>query len=63
MPVAKEQFDLVFRFTDENKQSLTDLIQYLQSASFKNSLQDLEGYSIHDLGKIIYQTSQSEELV
>ncbi|WP_066065729.1 substrate-binding domain-containing protein [Neobacillus soli] len=63
VPVAKEHFDLVFRFTDENKQSLTDLIHYLQSASFKDSLTDLEGYSIQDLGKIIYQTSQTEELV
>ncbi|MFJ7728406.1 substrate-binding domain-containing protein [Neobacillus sp. NPDC097160] len=60
VPVAKEQFDLVFRFTAENKHSLTELIQYLQSASFKDSLHDLEGYSIEDLGKIIYQT---EELV
>ncbi|MBO0958965.1 helix-turn-helix transcriptional regulator [Neobacillus sp. MM2021_6] len=63
VPVATEQFDLVFRFTDENKQSLTDLIHYLQSANFKNSLQDLEGYSIQALGKIIYQTTQTEELV
>jgi len=63
VPVAKEQFDLVFRFTDENKQRLTELIHYLQSDRFKNSLIDLEGYSIQDLGEIIYQTSQTEELV
>ncbi len=63
IPVAKENFDLVFRFTPENKQNLIDLIHYLQSASFKNSLTDLEGYSIQDLGKITYQTSQMEELV
>jgi putative molybdopterin biosynthesis protein len=63
IPVATENFDLVFRFTAENKQSLLDLIQYLQSASFKESLTDLEGYSIQDLGKITYQTSQTEELV
>lgn len=61
IPVAKEHFDLVFRFTEENKQSLTELIHYLQSATFKDSLTDLEGYSIHDLGKIIYQTSKTEE--
>lgn len=63
IPVAKENFDLVFRFTPENKQRLVELIHYLQSPSFKNSLTDLEGYSIQDLGKITYQTSQSEELV
>ncbi|WP_045518024.1 substrate-binding domain-containing protein [Neobacillus niacini] len=61
IPVAKEQFDLVFRFTNENKQSLTDLIEYLQSPEFKSSLTDLEGYDIQDLGKIIYQTSKTEE--
>ncbi|MCL6570586.1 MAG: helix-turn-helix transcriptional regulator [Bacillus sp. (in: Bacteria)] len=61
VPVATENFDLVFRFTKENKQSLTDLVHFLQSASFKDSLTDLEGYSIHELGKIIYQTSQTEE--
>jgi putative molybdopterin biosynthesis protein len=61
IPVAKEQFDLVFRFTEENTSNLTELINYLQSPSFKNSLRDLEGYDISDLGKIIYQTSQPEE--
>lgn len=63
IPVAKEQFDLVFRFTNENKQKLTDLINYLQSPGFKNSLTDLEGYDIQDLGTIIYQTSKSEETI
>jgi putative molybdopterin biosynthesis protein len=61
VPVTKENFDLVFRFNAENKQSLTDLIQYLQSSSFKDSLTDLEGYDISELGKITYQTSQTEE--
>ena len=61
IPVAQEHFDLVLRFTDENKQSLTELIQYLQSPEFKDSLTDLEGYSIGDLGKVIYQTSLPEE--
>jgi putative molybdopterin biosynthesis protein len=63
MPVTQEKFDLVFRFTAENKQNLIALIHYLQSALFKDSLTDLEGYSIQDLGKIIYQTSQLGELV
>ncbi|MGG3468039.1 helix-turn-helix transcriptional regulator [Neobacillus pocheonensis] len=56
--VAKENFDLVFRFTEGNKQCLTDLIHYLQSFDFQNSLTDLEGYSTQDLGKIIYQTEE-----
>jgi putative molybdopterin biosynthesis protein len=61
IPVAKEQFDLVFRFTNENKQKLTELIHYLQSTGFKSSLTDLEGYDIQDLGTIIYQTNKPEE--
>jgi len=58
IPVAKEHFDLVFRFTVENEPFLKELIKYLQSPSFKESLIDLEGYHIHDLGKIIYQTEE-----
>lgn len=61
IPIAKEQFDLVFRFTNENKQNLTTLITYLQSPEFKNSVTDLHGYDIQNLGKIIYQTSKTEE--
>jgi putative molybdopterin biosynthesis protein len=63
VPIAQEKFDLVFRFTTENKKNLLALIHYLQSANFKDSLTDLEGYSIQELGKVIYQTSQTEELV
>jgi len=63
VPVTQEKFDLVFRFTAENKQNLIALIHYLQSDCFKDSLTDLEGYSVQDLGKIIYQTSQLGELV
>ncbi len=61
IPVAKEQFDLVFRFTNENKQKLTELFHYLQSPGFKSSLTDLEGYDIKDLGTVIYQTSKLED--
>lgn len=55
IPVAKENFDLVFRFTDKTKENLHSLIHYLQSSDFKNSLTDLEGYDIRDLGNILYQ--------
>lgn len=58
IPIAKEQFDLVFRFTSENKHCLTELINYLQSPEFKSSLTDLEGYDIQELGKIIFQTEE-----
>lgn len=55
IPVAKENFDLVFRFSDANQKNLQLLINYLQANDFKDSLTDLEGYDISDLGTILYQ--------
>jgi putative molybdopterin biosynthesis protein len=60
IPIAKENFDLVFRFSKENKENLTSLINYLQAEDFKDSLHDLEGYDIRDLGTIIYPTDKME---
>ncbi|MEW9051799.1 MAG: helix-turn-helix transcriptional regulator [Neobacillus sp.] len=62
IPIAQEQFDLVFRFTEENTDRLSALMEYFRSPDFKNSLTDLTGYDIKDLGKIIYQTSKTEEI-
>ncbi|MDP4084009.1 MAG: helix-turn-helix transcriptional regulator [Bacillota bacterium] len=62
VPITKEQFDLVFRFTNENKGYLTRLIKYLQSNEFKSSLTDVEGYDIHELGTIIYQYNELEDI-
>lgn len=61
IPIAKEYFDLVFRFTDENSKALTALVHYFQSPAFKESLTDLDGYDVSDLGKMIYQTTKTEE--
>ncbi|OCA87986.1 excisionase [Bacillus sp. FJAT-27225] len=63
IPVAKEQFDLVFRWTDENRETLAKLVLFLQSKEFKKSLSDLEGYDITELGSILFQTKQQEESV
>lgn len=63
IPVAKEQFDLVFRWTDENRETLGKLASFLQSESFKQSLSSLEGYDISELGALIYETTQPEESV
>ncbi|WP_316569542.1 helix-turn-helix transcriptional regulator [Neobacillus sp. YIM B06451] len=60
IPVAKEQFDLVFRWTDENRETLRKLASFLQSEEFKTSLSNLEGYDISELGKMIYETTQPE---
>ncbi|MCQ6275631.1 helix-turn-helix transcriptional regulator [Bacillus sp. V3B] len=55
IPIIKEQFDLVFRWTDHNKESLQHLIDLLEFTSFKDSLQNKEGYDVSEFGKIIYQ--------
>lgn len=60
IPIAQEYFDLVFRFSNENRQSLTNLADYLQTDDFKNSLTDLEGYDIRELGNIIYKNNYLE---
>ncbi|WP_059172177.1 helix-turn-helix transcriptional regulator [Bacillus sp. FJAT-27445] len=63
IPVAKEQFDLVFRWTEENRETLGKLRLFLQSEEFKQSLSNLEGYDISELGTMIYEPTQSEESV
>ncbi|ALC89047.1 excisionase [Bacillus sp. FJAT-18017] len=63
IPVAKEQFDLVFRWTGENRETLAKLVAFLQSEEFKNSLSNLEGYDIAELGSIVFQTKQQEESI
>lgn len=60
IPVAKEQFDLVFRWTDDNRDMLGKLIAFLQSEEFKNSLSDLEGYDINELGTMIYESTKPQ---
>lgn len=54
LPVTKEQFDLVFRWTDQNKEALEALIQLIQSESFLQSAVDMDGYDFSELGAIIF---------
>ncbi|MGJ7920149.1 substrate-binding domain-containing protein [Neobacillus sp. LXY-4] len=54
IPVTNEQFDLVFRWTDQNKEALEALITLIQSAEFLESAADMEGYDFRELGTIIY---------
>ena len=55
VPVMKEQFDLVFRWTDQNKTALQHLLDLLEFTTFKESIQNKEGYDVTDFGKIIYE--------
>lgn len=54
-PISKEQFDLVFRWTDANKDFLQVLYETLLSKEFQSGMQQLKGYDFAETGKIIYQ--------
>lgn len=55
IPISKEQFDLVFRWTEANKNNLQTLHETLLSKEFQSSLQQVAGYDFAETGKIIYQ--------
>lgn len=56
IPVAKEQFDLVFRWTPENERALKTLLDIIQLTSFKESVESFKGYDFSEFGKIIFKT-------
>lgn len=56
--VTKEEFDLVFRWTEENKHELENLYELICSEQFKASIVEISGYKINDLGKIKYNTNK-----
>jgi len=60
IPLTKEQFDLVFRWTPGNKDALKHLIDLIQLTNFKDSIADLDGYDAEEFGKIIYGNHLSE---
>lgn len=60
IPLTKEQFDLVFRWTPANKESLQHLIDLIQLTNFKESIEDLDGYDAEEFGKIIYLNHSTE---
>lgn len=56
--VIEEEFDLVFRWTDENKHELESLAELICSEQFKASIAEISGYNIKDLGEIKYNTNK-----
>lgn len=60
IPLTKEQFDLVFRWTPGNKDALKYLIDLIQLTNFKDSIADLDGYDAEEFGKIIHGNHLSE---
>lgn len=59
IPATREQFDLVFRWTLENKGALKHLIDLIQLTNFKESIAELDGYNAEDFGKVIYGNSEA----
>ena len=59
IPLTREQFDLVFRWTPGNKEALTHLIDLIQLTNFKESIADMDGYDAEEFGKIIYGNSEA----
>lgn len=55
IPVTKEKFDLVFRWTTKNKHALTTFLDIIQLTTFKESIADLKGYNFEEFGKIIFE--------
>ncbi|WP_404329792.1 substrate-binding domain-containing protein [Mesobacillus maritimus] len=54
IPMTSEKFDLVLRWTEENKSALEHLLDLIHFTTFKDSILELEGYDARELGKIIY---------
>ncbi|MDQ0256062.1 putative molybdopterin biosynthesis protein [Evansella vedderi] len=57
IPVIEEQFDLVFRWTQENETPLNLLYEFLSSNEFKISISKIPGYKVRELGVIKYETN------
>lgn len=57
IPIASEQFDLVFRWTSENEKAIQHLIDIIQLTAFKEMVTDMVGYDASELGNIIYDTT------
>ncbi|MFE8702294.1 substrate-binding domain-containing protein [Cytobacillus sp. FJAT-54145] len=55
IPIATEQFDLVFRWTPQNESNLQHLIDMIQLTTFKDHVLKLDGYDASELGTIIYE--------
>ncbi|RXI96697.1 helix-turn-helix domain-containing protein [Anaerobacillus alkaliphilus] len=56
IPVTEEQFDLVFRWTDDNEKDLTSLYELICTEEFKTQITKIPGYKLKGLGEIKYTT-------
>jgi putative molybdopterin biosynthesis protein len=54
IPISKEQFDFVFKWTEQNQEALTTFLELLKQDSLKKELNDNPGYDLQELGTTIY---------
>jgi putative molybdopterin biosynthesis protein len=55
IPIAREQYDLLFLLSFFESKRGERLMRVLQSAAFKDAVADLGGYDSSDSGKLLYQ--------
>lgn len=55
IPVTKEKFDLVLRWSKKNEDALQHLLDVIQLTNFKESISTLKGYNTEEFGNIIYE--------
>ncbi|WP_442596049.1 substrate-binding domain-containing protein [Neobacillus sp. D3-1R] len=60
IPIAKEQFDLVFKWTKGNRNALQQLLDILQDQNLQQELKHHVGYCLKQLGEIIYHSNLKE---
>jgi putative molybdopterin biosynthesis protein len=53
LPIAREQFDFVLKWTEENQETLSRLVELLKSESLKDKLKNWPGYNLEQLGTTI----------
>lgn len=55
IPLAEERFDLIMRPESHNEETLDRFYELICSSSFKESIQDLEGYDFKNIGEILLE--------
>lgn len=58
IPIAKEQFDFVFKWTDENEYRLNRFLDLLKHESVKHELSNVTGYDLQELGTVLFNNQK-----
>lgn len=61
IPLVEERFDLVFRWTANNRDRLQRLYNMMQSEKRKKALEEIPGYSMAMMGEVLYERISSAD--